>query len=218
MLSLSKLNWPRILFSRRAAVLLGFAAILSIVAIAIIHSDVNPDSLSPLQRGAVSFAGTAGALGYFALLICMGLFWLKCDSSSRRSKAVWLVLLLVGWGYGSQIAYFVLIYLPAVFKGLRSMKVIGPLIEHVHVDPRRKLFGPFGWVLVGGWGLLFLTVAACFTFPKDTSYILEPVGDFFVLWPVSLLIGTWVYAIILIFRVGMRFSTRSSPSDSLRQR
>jgi len=98
------------------------------------------------------------------------------------------------------------------------MKVIGPLIEHVHVDPRRKLFGPFGWVLVGGWGLLFLTVAACFTFPKDTSYILEPVGDFFVLWPVSLLIGTWVYAIILIFRVGMRFSTRSSPSDSLRQR
>jgi len=218
MLRLSQLNWQRILFNRRVAVLLGFAAGLSVIAIAIIHSDVNPDKLSPLKRGAVLIAGGTGTLGYFALLVCMGFFWLRCDSSSRRTKAVWLVLLLVGWGYGSQIAYYVLVYLPAVIKGFRDPEGEGPSVEPPQVDQRRKLFGPFGWALVIGWGLLFLTVAACFIFPKGMSHILKPVADFFVLWPASLLIGTWVYAIILFFRVGMKVSNRSLRPDSLKRR
>lgn len=214
MLRLSQLNWPRILFNSRAVVLLGFAAVLSVIAIAIIHSDVDPEALSPLVGVAVSVAAGAGALGYFALLICMGFFWLRCDSSSTRTKALWFVLLLIGWGFGSQIVYYAVVYVPAVFKKLRNPGYEGPPLESLRAERTRKLFGPFGWALVMGWGLLFLTVAACFTFPKGMGHILRGVADYFVLWPASLLIGTWVYAMILFFRAGMKVSARSLPPDS----
>jgi len=211
MIRISQLNWPRILLNRRVAVLLGVAAVLSVATIAIIHSDINPSALSPLGLVAISVIGVAGVLGYFVLLICMGFFWLRCDFLPRRTKAVWLVLLLVGWGFGSQIAYYILVYLPTVIERTRNQGDEVPSIQRVQVEQDRGLFGPFGWALVVGWSLLFLTVAACFIFPKGMSHVLGPFADFFVLWPASLLIATLIYAIVLFFRVGMRVAAKPLP-------
>src|ERR1700721_321331 len=204
MFRLSQLNWPRILFSRSAAVLLGLAAALSVCALALMHSDINLDSLSPLKREALSIAGAASAFGFFPLLICMGFFWLRCDASSKPIRALWFVFLLLGFFYGSQIAYYGIVYLPAVIKRLRDPEGENPTARLPKTEKARRLFGPFGWVLIAGWGLLFLTVVLMFTFPKCMSHLFRPVAEFFVLWPAGLLLGTGVYVIILIFRSGMR--------------
>ena len=61
---------------------------------------------------------------------------------------------------------------------------------------------------------LFLFVGICFTAPKILGH--RPFGqvaEFVVLWPASLLIGTVVYVVILLFRVGMRRSASSSISN-----
>jgi hypothetical protein len=204
MFRISQLDWPRILFTRRAAILLGLAAALSGCGLAIIHSDVNIEALDPLERDVLSIAGAVGAFGIVFLFVCMGFFWFRCDISTRLSRTVWFVLLLLGWAYGSQIMYYALVYLPAVIKRLRIPERETHVIETHQLAGDRRSIGPFGWILIAGWALLFLTVAAFFAFPKPMSQIFRPVADFFVLWPASLLVGTGAYAIILIFRAGMK--------------
>jgi hypothetical protein len=204
MFRISQLDWSRILFTRRAAILLGLAAALSGCGLAIIHSDVNIESLDPMKQEVLSIAGAVGAFGIAALFVGMGFFWFKCDISSRLNRAVWFVLLLLGWAYGSQIAYYALVYLPAVIKKLRTPERGTPVIEPHRLVEGHRSIGPFGWILIAGWGLLFLTVAAFFMFPKSMSDVFKPVADFFVLWPASLLVGTGAYAIILIFRASMK--------------
>jgi hypothetical protein len=123
-------------------------AALSGCGLAIIHSDVNIEALDPLRQEVLSIAGAVGALGIAALFVGMGFFWFKCDISPRLSRAVRFVLLLLGWAYGSQIAYYALVYLPAVIKRLRNPERETPVIEPHQLAGGRRSIGPFGWILI----------------------------------------------------------------------
>ena len=161
--------------------------------------------MSPIERERISWFGALLALGVICLLLGMLLFWLKCDTSSKLSRAIWFVLLLAGMGFGTQIAYYAVVYLPAVRKKLRNIgsEAADNSPTPVTSDPgtgtpesnkRRKLFGPFGWALIGGWGLLFLTLAAMFAFPKAMSHLLRPIAEFFCI--VASFADTWEHDLL----------------------
>ncbi len=205
----------RLLLNRKAAVILGVAAVLSVCAVIIRFSNFNFAAMSHAELERISWLGALGAIGVLCLLAGMLLFWLKCDASSKLSRTVWFVLLLVGMGFGTPIAYYTIVYLPAVRNKLSDLGIAttdnppkpvnsGSDAGNTEPNKRRKLVGPFGWALIIGWGLFLLTVAALFTFPKAVSSLLHPIADYFVLWPASLILGSMTYAVILFFRAGMR--------------
>jgi small-conductance mechanosensitive channel len=206
----------RLLLNRKAAVILGVASVLSACAIVMLRfSNLNLAAMSPAERERVSWLGALLAPGVACLLAGMLLFWLKCDASSRLSRTIWFVLVFVGMGFGTQIAYYAIVYLPTVRKKLSnhgnamngsSSRLVSSRSVAVTAasSKRQKLFGPFGWALIIGWCLLFLFVAACFTLPKIMPHLPRPIAAFFVLWPASLILGSMIYAVILFFRAGMR--------------
>jgi hypothetical protein len=213
MLRLSDLNWPRMLYTRTASILLGIAALFSIAAIYIRYSDFDLNKLGRVQFELVSYLGALSALGFFTLLVCMAFFWLRCDTSSKLNRTIWFIILLLGFAYGSQVVYYLLVYLPAVIKRLRNRDTAAlaaplPLFENPY-----KVIGPFGWVLLIGWGLLALFVAAAFTFPKAMSHLFGSIAWAIVLWPASLLIATAIYIVVTVFRVGLRRPARRSSSN-----
>jgi hypothetical protein len=209
----------RWLLNRKAAVVLGIAAVLSVGVIVLWLSDFSLAALSPIEGEIISWSAVAFAAGALCLWAAMLLFWLRCDASHRLSRKIWLIALVVG--VIGTIPYYLFVYLPAVRRKLRDhagAERNNSLIP-VHSDPesgtaeptkRRKLFGPFGWALVIGWILLLLTVAASFTFPRAMSHLLRPVADYFVLWPTTLILGSMTYALISLFRLGINRSSNSS--------
>jgi Na+-driven multidrug efflux pump len=53
--------------------------------------------------------GCLGAVGSIAgLVIFFGMFayLIRCDQSSRRSKALWLITFLIAWCFGSSVYFF----------------------------------------------------------------------------------------------------------------
>jgi hypothetical protein len=62
----------------------------------------------------------------------------------------------------------------------------------------------FGFVLLSGWLLLFVTVVLVFAFPKAASHILHSFAPYFQLIPILLLIGTVTYGLLQIYRLGMK--------------
>lgn len=207
----------RLLLNRKAAAILGVAGVLSIGALIIRYVDLNSAGFTPLEYEALSIAGAAIASGYFLLLICMGFFWLKCDVSPKFNRTVWFVVLLLGFAYGSAVAYYALVYLPVVVKRIRNPREQAPAALPPQDETSGKVIGPFGWALIVGWGLSFFYFAAGFMFPKivfqSTSHILGPGNTYIVLWlwTVSLAISTAIYAVILLLRGGMRRSAGSLP-------
>ena len=111
MLSENEVN--RALLSRTAAILLGFAAVLSVCAIMLRYWDFDWYQLSIVQREALSWGGAAAAVGVATLLLGMWLFWVKCDRSSERARRIWFFVLLIGLPFGA-LPYYMFVYLPAV--------------------------------------------------------------------------------------------------------
>jgi len=218
MFPLFQLNWPRILLNRVAAILLGLAALLSAGAIIIRHSDINLRALSPLQLEAASIAGAASALGFFALLAGMGFFWIRSDSSSKRSRAIWLVLLIGGMGYGSHIAYYAIVYLPAVTRMIRNPEAEYPTVTPFRLDDVFRLFRPVGWALGAAWVLFILVIGSSFISPKIAFHESDPTYPFITGWMVFLIIGTPIYLVLLVFFVWKRWSKRSSPTNDSNRR
>ena len=118
------LDRQQFLFTRRATVVFAVAAALSLGAVIMMHIDLILDPLSRMNRVAHLVAGVATAIGFFSLLVGMCNFWLNCDISSKLNRTVWFVVLLLGAPYGSQIAYYAFVYLPAVE---RDSAVRGPM-------------------------------------------------------------------------------------------
>jgi hypothetical protein len=194
---------PEFLFTRSAVVWLGIAAVFSLGAVVMMHFNLTLDTPSRLNREALLVAGVATAIGYVSLLVGMSWFWLKSDVSSKRSRTVWFVILLLGFAYGSQIAYYALVYVPAVGKRLRNPR--GETLEPPAKNGARSIgVGALGWVLLAGWILFLLTVAIYFAFPFRMYPILRPIVVEFAMWPVLMLAATAAYAVVFLFRVGMR--------------
>jgi hypothetical protein len=200
---LSNLDWPRILLTRRATALLGLAAALSVCALALIHSDVNPDTFSPLKRDAVSIIGAAGVFGFFSLLICMGFFWLRCDTSSKPIRTLWFVLLLFGFFYGSQIAYYAIVYLPAVLKRPGNQESEYLVASPLRIEGTHERIGPFRRVFLIAWGFLLIPVALAVSLPKAGSLFLELTAVFFFLGSALVAVESIAHAVLSLYRSGM---------------
>ncbi len=203
LLRISQLNWPRILFTRRAAILLGMAAALSVCGLIIIHSGISLDSLSPLKRGALSFTGAASAGGLISLTVCMGFFWLKCDRSSRPSRTIWFVLLLLGFAYGSQILYFAVSYVPAVLRRLRNPESEEDEVPQPRIEEVQKRIGPFRRVLLVGWGFSLLPIVAALALPKITSSFLGLIAALFFLGSAVVVVESIAHVVFLFYQAGM---------------
>jgi len=205
----------RILLTRRAAVLLGIAVFPSVWGIILSRIELHSWKLSSREFEALSYSGAAAAIGTIVLLAGMWAFWLKCDCSSKRTRTLWFLALLFGLPYGA-IPYYFFVYLPARRKILRKGLIQAIVSTPYPLSKRASLIGPFGRILAGGWGLLFLTTGMLFTFPKVISHLLGPTNLYVLLWLLvfTLAISTPIYAIVLLFRIGMKRSADSLPSTS----
>jgi hypothetical protein len=213
---MSRLDRQQFLFTRRATVVFGVAAVLSLGAVIMMHIDLILDPLSRLNRAAHLAAGVAAAVGFVSLLVGMCSFWLNYDISSKLNRTVWFVVLLLGAPYGSQIAYYAFVYLPAVEKRLRN-----PLTEALETPPSqmwswRRAIGPLGWVLLVGWALFSVTVAACLENPIRMYHLLRPFAAILSWWPVVMFVITIPYAIGSAFLIGIRRPAGSSLADPLK--
>lgn len=204
MLRLSQLNWPRILYSRSTAVLLGIAAALTIPALVLIHSDLAFGSFSSGVKNGLSILGAAGAFGLVALLICMGFFWLRCDPSTKGWRTIWFVVLLLGFAYGSQVAYYVFVYLPAVRKKLRGPSLDDAAVGTAEEKPDRRRIGAFSKVLLSVWCFLSLPMIAELVAPKLFPSAFGAVASLvFALCSFVVAIECVVRALCSVFRSGV---------------
>jgi len=62
----------------------------------------------------------------------------------------------------------------------------------------------FGLSILAGWGLILLTVALCIAFPRVIGSHFAAIAPYFVLLPLSLIIGSALYGIISLYRAGMK--------------
>lgn len=208
LLHLLQLNKSRILFTRSAAILLGVAAILSVGVLILMHVDLNLEKLGPTQNLLLSIAGAAGAIGFFALLMCMGVFWLRCDRSSKLVKTVWFVLLAVGFYYGAQVAYYVVVYLPAVVRKHRSPESIRVDDEFPEPETDVGRFGPFNRTLLLVW--LFVTLAAIATLmlPGSMPGLSAIIAIVFFICSAIVVFESLYHFVASLYRTGIRRSAR----------
>jgi hypothetical protein len=217
-LRISQMDWPRILFTRSVAILLGIAAVFSIGCLVIIHSNIRPDALSPLNRGLLSITGFACAIGFILLLVFMGFFWMKCDVSSKRNRTIWFIALVLGFSFGSQIAYYAIVYLPAVRRRLRNPEDEEFVLDCAQEKPNTNRLGPFSRALFVVWGGVFLAVAGTLIFPKSPPYLDEIVAVCFLLSSAIVVFEAVFHVIVSVFRSGLSRPVRPSRTDSSRSR
>ncbi len=216
MLRISELNWPRILFTRNAGIVLGIAAALSMSAVVIIHSDFNLDAFGPLERETLSFIGAASAFGFILLLVCMGFFWLKCDASRRATKTVWFLILLIGLPYGSAALYYAVVYLPALRKGLPTEGSYEIDIQSTEADENRNRLGPFRRLLLVVWAVVVLPVFLVLSLPRISTPFAEIATAAFFVCSAIVIIEAVFHSILSVYRSGMTRSTRTDKPDSSR--
>jgi hypothetical protein len=213
-LRISQLDWPRILYNRFAVVLLGVAAVLSIAALFIGYGDLNPDTLGPVKGELVSILGGLGAFGFFALLVCMGFFWLRCDISSKVSRTVWFVLLLFGFSLGTQIAYYAIVYLPTVLRGRPNYEKDETDSAQLEAGKDRKRFGPFARPLLYFWGVIALPMIGFWIIPRSMPRLSEIAAGIFVLVCAVVVFEGIFHFIASLFRTGMQRPAYSDRADS----
>lgn len=61
-------------------------------------------------------------------------------------------------------------------------------------------------ILIAGWALIVLTVGLAFVFPKGMSHVLSPIASFFHLIPAILLVLTFVFYLLRLYKAGVRRS------------
>lgn len=191
------------LYTRTAAVLLGIAAVLTLPAVVLIQSDFAFHALNPSLHLALSILGGTGAFGLIALLVCMGFFWFRCDSSPRPWRAAWFVILLAGFAFGSQVIYYLVVYLPAVRRRLRNPERSEQeaLLPKTHSAHR---IGPFSRPLLFVWLVLLLPTAAALVLPRIMSYRLGPTAAvLFGLWSLVVALESVIHLLVSIFRTGI---------------
>jgi NADH:ubiquinone oxidoreductase subunit 3 (subunit A) len=216
MLGISELDWPRVLYTRTAAYLLGLAAVLSSSAVIINHSNFNFDALSPLRQKELSILGAASALGFVALLVCMGFFWLRCDASSKLSKTIWFLILLIGFPFGSTILYYVAVYLPALRNEPQSEAPHEGGFHLAETADNRSRLGPFRRILLVIWGFVVLPVFLVLSLPGISSLFAGIAAVVFCVWSAVVVLEAVFRSILSLYRSGMTHSAKPERPDSSR--
>jgi hypothetical protein len=183
-----------------------------------IHSDLDPAKLGHAQSEMLSIAGAAGVFGFIPLLVCMGAFWLKCDVSSRLNRTIWFGVLLAGFAYGSLVAYYAVVYLPAVMRRLRNPKSEEPATETLRIEANSKRMGPFSRALLIVWGFVLAPVAVVLALPRATSGPLFAVAASFFLWSAFVILEAALYAVFSVYRSGINRTARSDGEESTSRR
>jgi hypothetical protein len=207
-LELSQLDWPRILYKRTTAILLGPAAVFSIPTLFFIHADIDPSKLSPVKGEVVSIVGAVGAFDFMALLMCMGFFWLRCDESGKLNKTVWFVILAIGCFYGAPVAYYGIVYLPAVLRRHRSPQAFQ--LEDELQEPETELgrIGPFSRNLMIGWLFVALAMIAYVAMPGSTPGLSAIAAVVFFICCAAIVFESLFHFVATLYRTGMRRSVR----------
>lgn len=216
MLQFSQLDWPRILYKRTTAILLGLAALLTVVALLLSHEVIYPDASGTAGSVLVSILGVVGVFGFYALLVCMGFFWLRCDVSLKANRRVWFFLLLVGFAFGTQILYYAIVYVPAVVRKLRSPAEETFKDETAPDASERRRIGPFSKVLLLVWGSIVLPTIVILVVAKTSPVFMEITGVTLFLCSVVVVLESTCHFIISIYRTGMRRPARAGRTDPSR--
>ena len=208
MLRVFQLDSPRILYKRTTAIFLGLAAVFSIPALFIIHTGVDLNALSPVKGEVVSIVGAVGAFGFMALLAGMGFLWLRCDGSSRLNKTIWFVVLAIECFYGTPIAYYFIVYLPAVLRNHRFPEAVQ--IEDESQEPETELnrFGPFNRTLLIGWFFVALAAIATLVLPGSMPGFSAVAAIVFVICSAAVVFESLFHFVASLYRTGIRRSAR----------
>lgn len=203
MLRISQLDWPRILYRRNTAILLGIAAIFSIGAVVLFHSNINPDTLGPVQNVLVGFLGVAGTAGFLGLLVCMGFFWLRCDNSSKLNRTIWFVILLLGFYCGTHVAYYAIVYLPQAVKRIRSgtHEIPNVLPDETMRDDKR--FGPFRRPLLLIWAAPAITILSVLLLHRPIHAVTAVVTIVFFICSAAVAVEAVCHFVLSVYRSGM---------------
>ncbi|HEV2135338.1 MAG TPA: hypothetical protein VGR47_13975 [Terracidiphilus sp.] len=202
---ISELDWPRLLYTRKAAILLGIGAVLSVAILVIIHSNVDEGKLSPLADIAFTAVAAVSPAGFFALLVCMAFFWLRCDSSSKAWRTMWFFALLFGFAFGSAVAYYALVYLPALKKRLRHPEQgAGEFDEPLKLQKENGRIGPFSRAFLIAWGVGLVPIAVVLFLPNPLpDRLLMPTFIVSFLLCTAAMLEAIFHTCIFFYRSGM---------------
>jgi hypothetical protein len=111
-------QFERFFFNKQVAILFGFMALLTIMAIVIHRTDFDAYRLDHRETVILSICGASAAFGAFSLWAGMWIFWITCDDAPKKLRALWFFVLLIGLFYGA-VLYYLLAYLPLVRRRVR---------------------------------------------------------------------------------------------------
>ena len=192
------------LYSRGARAWLGAAAALTIGAATIMHSDLSSETFGTLNHKVLAGFAVVCAVGYVCLLAGMAIFWRKYDESSKTSRTLWFAVLLLGFAYGSQVAYYAFVYWPAVTRRLRDPRAEAAVCRDLQDGTSGRAMRVAGWVLLAGWALFILFAAVYSAFRVPMYHLFYPRANALVMWLASLVAGTVLYAIATYYWLGIR--------------
>ena len=213
---LSQIDWPRILHKRTTAILLGIAALFTAQALFIRYSDFDFNKLSPLKNDLLAFAGASGAIGFLSLLVCMGFFWLRCDDSSKANRTFWFVILVVGCMYGTQIAYYAIVYVPAVLRRIRNPDAELQADALPVPETGNTRIGPFSRRLMISWGMIALLIIVMCELTKIGQSLAATFAVIFILCSALVIFESIFHFIASLYRSGMRRPALSDRTNSSR--
>jgi hypothetical protein len=180
------------------------------------YSDIDLNKLSPLKNDLLAFAGATGAIGFFSLLVCMWFFWLRCDDSSKASRTVWFVILLVGFMYGAQVAYYAVIYVPAVLRRLRKPDAEWEGHEQPPLETATRRIGPFSVRLMMVWGIFSLTIIVTCTLSKIGQGLAAIFAVLFILCSAAVIFESLFHFFASLYRAGIRRPAHREGTNSSR--
>ncbi len=108
------MDWSTIeasLVSSRARKLLFLCSLLTVALFPVFWGWMHPSTVFLSMRIFWTVFAMLATAGLLLLWLAMWTYWFRLDHSKRFPKAVWFLLLLVGFWYGS-LAYYFFAYLP----------------------------------------------------------------------------------------------------------
>jgi hypothetical protein len=114
-------NWYKDewLVTRQAAKLFAVSAVLVLALLSLLFISKDTAQMSFGERLPLGILGVLGPIAAFFLWFGMWRYWVRLDRSTRMTKRMWFVVLLLGLWWGSCL-YCFFVYLPQVYRRARA--------------------------------------------------------------------------------------------------